>query len=629
MKNVLATLNIGEVLKDNSRASFKAAAERWGCDYAEITEAALGQTIWSTKLCLFDVLPDADRICYIDADTVISVDCPSPFRQFPPDAFVAARNQQAHMPAGSWRACFDVYVRDIITIGGRFGKVPPYTEAFINSGFWVASRTAHAGLLLEAAEVSVACEGKTAWHDQSALNYILLKHETPVLKASDTWNYQFPPDTQERAMAAWIYHYSGNEGRDRIDGVNWSQSGSKIEVLPSRPKLLWVGDAVCHTGFARVTHNVLAHLAPKWDVYVLGINYDGGPHDYPYPIYPSRMKGDLWGLNWMQQLLTTIKPQAICVIQDPWITAKFVLEIDRGQVPMAAYLPVDARNQPSGACVALNRLDLGIFYTQFGFTQCRLAGYSGVGVVIPHGVDTEVYRPIDRSEARAELGLDALGDIFVIGNVNRNQPRKRLDLTVQCFAEWLRRVAGCRDQINNAYLYIHCSQHDTAGWDLPQLANYYGISQRLIIPDEHAVTPSKGLPESAMPYVYSAFDVQLTTSLGEGWGLSQMEGAACGVPQIVPQYAALGEWMAGAAYMIPCLDSETHVQINTVGGVPNRQACIEAIDIMYRHPDIRAQYAQKALDLAHSPAYSWANVGERFHVALTEMIERKRRNANL
>ena len=53
-------------------------------------------------------------------------------------------------------------------------------------------------------------------------------------------------------------------------------------------KVLWLGDAGCHTGFARVTHAIGERLVRDFghEVHVLAINYDGGdPWDTPLKMY--------------------------------------------------------------------------------------------------------------------------------------------------------------------------------------------------------------------------------------------------------------------------------------------------------------------------------------------------------
>ena len=42
--------------------------------------------------------------------------------------------------------------------------------------------------------------------------------------------------------------------------------------MNTKPKLLWIGDIVAKTGFARVTENVLPFLKCDFDITVLGNN---------------------------------------------------------------------------------------------------------------------------------------------------------------------------------------------------------------------------------------------------------------------------------------------------------------------------------------------------------------------
>src|SRR5207245_1483917 len=150
-------------------------------------------------------------------------------------------------------------------------------------------------------------------------------------------------------------------------------------------------------------------------------------------------------------------------------------------------------------------------------------------------VHLQIYYPGNQQEARQRLGFpESLFDKFIVGNVNRNQPRKRLDLTVQYFAEWMK-----DSQINDAYLFLHIAPTGDVGYNPEQLLKYYGIDRRLIKGDPGVWS---GVTEMEMADTYRSFDVQVTTTQGEGWGLTTMEGMACGIPQIVPEWSALGEW---------------------------------------------------------------------------------------
>jgi D-inositol-3-phosphate glycosyltransferase len=628
MKTALLTLNVGNVLRENSRQSFQSAARRWGCDYIEVT-VALCNPPHATKLKAFE-LCDADRVFYVDADTIISGGCPSPFELFPDDAFVACQNQQEHVPSSSLTACLDTIARDFNTINSILKcDGPSYPKGFINSGIWLASRKYHLDTFQYAYDISILCRGKTEWKDQSALNYALISNQIPVLEIPPTWNFQFPPDTGQGIMEKFIYHWAGGENRSQIDRVNWQSFRNVLAEIPVRPKLLLVADFCCHTGFARVAENICKHLVSYWDISIIGLNYQGQPHSFPYQVWPAKLYGDIWGMSTLRNILSQVNPDIIMVLNDPWIVARFASECKPVEIPMVGYMPVDAKNQNPEVCKLLNNLDLAIFYTKFGELQCRLAGFKGNSTVIPHGVDLQIYYPVPQDECRSKLQIfegdteHGIGkDAFIVGNVNRNQPRKRLDLTIQYFAEWIKRVAGDpRQRIDNAYLYLHCSQQDTVGLDLAELAHYYGIGKRIILPSIDIVTPSRGLDEEDMKYMYGCLDIQVSTTAGEGWGLSQIEGMACGIPQIIPQYAALGEWAVDAAYLVPVAEERiVHPVINTIGAVPEKNACIHAMDLLYHNRDLRNEYSYRAVNRARNVMYRWDNIASVFHNKLVDVI---------
>jgi D-inositol-3-phosphate glycosyltransferase len=383
-----------------------------------------------------------------------------------------------------------------------------------------------------------------------------------------------------------------------------------------KKKLLWIGDAVAQTGFARVTHSVLEHLRHKWDVGVLGINYNGDPTPYQhlYKLFPAVLGGDVWGVGRLMPIIRQMKPDVVLVLNDPWNVAQYLQNIE-ANIPVVAYLPVDAPNQMAGR--ALNSLQRAIAYTQFGRKHLILGGYTGRCDIIPHGVDTSIYHPMPKEEALHKLTLSQKikPNSFVVGVVARNQPRKRLDLTIQAWAKWWI-DAG---QPDNAYLYMHTTMQDI-GWNVLQLATYYGINQQFIVTNPK-MTLQNCLLEENMKLVYNAFDVQLHTSLGEGWGLTAHEGMACGIPQIMPKYAALGEWPDGCVRYVPVTSYEvTHNAINTIGGVVDFHGTVEAIDELYKNETLRRDLGERGLARAREERFKWETIAEQFDAILSETV---------
>ncbi|MCR4301794.1 MAG: glycosyltransferase family 4 protein [Sulfuricaulis sp.] len=389
-------------------------------------------------------------------------------------------------------------------------------------------------------------------------------------------------------------------------------------------KLLWIGDAACPSGFARATHAILDMLRREYDVTVLGMNYRGDPHPYPYPIFTAFAGGDAFGVGRLVWMCDLVKPDVIVLQNDGWNIQPYVRQLRRRKpngkymwpeyagIPIVAALAVDGKNLDARWLDGLAHV---VFWTQFALDEAREAGYEGPASVVPLGVDTTVYHPADKMEARSARGIASLGDAFIVGNVNRNQPRKRWDLTVRYFAEWVK-----SKKVSDAYLYLHVAPTGDMGVDVKQLAKYYGVLDHLALMEPPTWY---GIAEEEMRDTYNCFDVQVTTTQGEGFGLTTFEGMACGVPQIVPDWAALGELCAGAAWMVPCTSTAINPVapgLNVIGGVPDEGKFIEALDALYRHPDYRETNRAAALERARQPRFRWENVGAAWLAVIAETL---------
>lgn len=376
-------------------------------------------------------------------------------------------------------------------------------------------------------------------------------------------------------------------------------------------KLLWVGDAGCQSGFARATHGILETLRQIYDVTVLGINYTGDPSSYPYPIYTTYQGGDGFGVGRLIWMCDLVKPDLIMIQQDGWNIPFYTRQLQKfpeyANVAVVAIVAVDGKNFRSEW---LDHVTLAIFWTQFGLNEARDSGYIGPAEVISLGVDLEIYYPMDKSNARKLRGLSELpNDAYIVGNVNRNQPRKRWDLTIRYFAEWIK-----QSQVDNAYLYLHCAPTGDTGCDVVQLATYYGILYKVLLMQPAVFY---GLNEEEMRHTYNCFDVQVTTTQGEGFGLTTFEGMACGIPQIVPGASALGELTKDAAYQIACTSTVIGPPYqNVIGEVADEGEFIEALDTLYRNENERASLASLAIARAREKQFRWHVIGREYIDAL-------------
>jgi D-inositol-3-phosphate glycosyltransferase len=386
-------------------------------------------------------------------------------------------------------------------------------------------------------------------------------------------------------------------------------------------KLLWVGDAGVPSGFARATHGILETVRQSYDVTVLGMNYRGDPHTYPYPIWAAAPGGDTFGIGRLIWMCDLVKPDVIVVQNDGWNIPMYISQLRKrlpsgeyawpeyAGTPVVAIVAVDGKNFQGGW---IKDVSLAIFWTQFALDEARLGGYAGPAAVIPLGVDRTVYYPTDKREARLRR-VAPLVDKFIVGNVNRNQPRKRWDLTVRYFAAWVN-----SRQVDDAYLYLHAAPTGDTGCDVEQLARYYGVISRLALMQPPAWY---GVPEDEMRDTYNCFDVQVNPGQGEGFGLTTLEGMACGVPQVVSAWSALGDWARGASIQVPCTSTAVGPPyVNVIGGVADEDLFVQALDSVYRDHNLRRGLGEQALSLAGQPCFRWSNIGQRFVAAVDGVL---------
>lgn len=380
--------------------------------------------------------------------------------------------------------------------------------------------------------------------------------------------------------------------------------------------LLFIGDAACGSGFGKASHYMLEELKQRWKVSVLAINFRGdhraGPVDYDYPIYAAFAGGDGLGLRRLKEVVDKEKPQLIVLQTNPWNVPAYQKELHKnghGDIPVIGIIAIEGKN-----CTGymLNGLQKAIFWTEFGLKEATEGGMKDVATaVVPLGVDTSLYKPGDQWAAREMLGLGAVKPTdFIVTNVNRNQNRKRIDLTIMYFAEWVR-TRG----ITDAYLHLHVLPGSSTQVDCDQLARYCGVQGKLILAEPKNIF--LGAPEEYVIATFQASNVGFNTTLGEGWGLTVMEAMACGKPYIAGDYAALGEWGRDAIMLVDCVSEGVMPDVrNMLGSVPSKDQMLQRLDEVYQHHrephSLDIDWGARALARATEPRFQWANVAARF-----------------
>ncbi len=120
--------------------------------------------------------------------------------------------------------------------------------------------------------------------------------------------------------------------------------------------------------------------------------------------------------------------------------------------------------------------------------------------------------------------------------------------------------------------------------------------------------------------VFNLFDVFMLTGVGEGWSLPALEAMACGVPCIVPDWSALGEWAKPAAWLCECPVTDVAPIVQSVGGRVGKTEVLEALSRLYREPHSRKTMSEAGVALASQPQYRWDDIGKRLADVIDDLL---------
>jgi len=318
--------------------------------------------------------------------------------------------------------------------------------------------------------------------------------------------------------------------------------------------LLIISDApTSGTGLGRVTKDLATRIAEHLpEVRVATLGY-GGPYSSKLPFHQYQMEMSEWVIHNLPEVWSDLAGEQKGIVMTVWdssrllwfahpencadpILKKFLQE---STFSKWGYFPMDATG-PHGRLTAILKhtiegYDRVLAYSKWAEDILRRTLWKKPLVEgltnLPHGIDTSVFYPRDRVDARAKFGerigmrnqtgkwLYIPDNFFVVGIVATNQTRKDFGLGIQVVAE----LAKSRPTL----VWIHTDVLERH-WSLPALLNDYGLKN-------HAVT-TVPLTDEQMAWCYAACDLTLSVGLGEGFGFAAAESLACGVPTVAPNY---------------------------------------------------------------------------------------------
>lgn len=348
-----------------------------------------------------------------------------------------------------------------------------------------------------------------------------------------------------------------------------------------KKRILFCSEATfLNTGYATYTREILKYLhsTGKYEIAELasyGEFNDPRAKDIPWKFYgvqpdatADKQKHDAYnsrGTNqfgeWIfEHVCLDFFPDIVCDIRDFWMLDFQERSPFRPFYKWAIMPTVDAAPQHRQWIATYANADAVFTYSDWAGDVLKLQGngrinYLGSAPPSAH----PAYQPVsDKADHKRKFGIDP--SYRIIGTVMRNQRRKLYPDLFEAFKSFLD-----ASEDKKFYLYCHTSYPDL-GWDIPELIQEYGLASHVLFtykcPETKKIFPSlyrgavtqspftnhwgstlcnvkNGAEYDDLAAIINLFDLYIQYANCEGFGLPQVEAAACGVPVMSTDYSAM------------------------------------------------------------------------------------------
>lgn len=243
-------------------------------------------------------------------------------------------------------------------------------------------------------------------------------------------------------------------------------------------------------------------------------------------VYPKLE--DVWGADALVSHSQHFGAHVAFTMQDVWALNPQHLQNMQTWIP---YVPIDKDPLPPPVADKLRFAYKIISFSRFGKKVLEDAGFTST--LILEGTDTNVFKPMDKIQMKAELKLPPEKFVFGMIAANKeNPPRKSFQEAMEAFKLF-------HDNHPDSVLLVHNQQISPGGFPIQQFAQHLGILDALYqVPGYIAIW--NALSEEVNKEM-NAMDVLLHPSQTEGFGLTVIEAQSAGTPVIIQDSHSMPE----------------------------------------------------------------------------------------
>lgn len=353
-------------------------------------------------------------------------------------------------------------------------------------------------------------------------------------------------------------------------------------------RISWLSNAPwAATGYGQQLKLVIPHLKNLGHAQSVQAFYghQGSPIDYNgVTVYGATAHP--FGMDVTRAHANNFKADFIISNMDAWVIEPEMFFEQK----WVAWFPIDSEPIPPLVLEKVSQAYHRIVWTEFAKKQMDATGMDYD--YIPYGVDTDLFQPGDKVKAREIAHMPQ--DKFIVGMVAMNKgypPRKAFYQNIEAFKL-------LHDKHPDTMLYLHTldgSRPNGEAIDLISFCKAIGlkVGEDVVFADQYSYI--LGYPEQAMVTLYNCFDVHLLVSMGEGFGMPQLEAQACGVPVICGDWTTMSE-LCFSGWKVEKKDAVRMFTLqNTYQFLPRSEAIADKLEQAYKMRG-NADYSKRARD---------------------------------
>ena len=338
-------------------------------------------------------------------------------------------------------------------------------------------------------------------------------------------------------------------------------------------KILWICDSFIEkTAYANISEKLCQILSCRYKIIYLFINtFSNSQEENSYTVHiPNEILSQrtnpsikdyfynmLIGCYMLPEVMTNENPDIVVSINDYQIVTKH-LEIVKSMSNcfFIPYMPIDCEKLPVSFFDSLKKSDFVLTMTDHS-RKILENSFSNV-FLLPHYINNCYYRlHLSKKEIRKEIySINIEDNSIIILNINNSGNRKRLDIFIESLYVLSKKIC-----ISNI-LYVLKTSKNFNFYEMISLYNKKYCTDLT----KHFIFLTEQMNNDDMNLLYNSADIFVTTTSGEGFGLTPFESICCNVFTLVPDNTCYPEYFP-LDFLIKC-ETKTYREGRDIVEIP-------------------------------------------------------------